>query len=232
MSSKEAVAKFVGNVAVHFPPPKFDSAEQELEWVRSIRDAVREFSDATLEQAWHFIRDNRGLKREEKWFPVPAEIRRICQEIVADAAHQQNLQRQVKENTDGWAAPRSSRARTILVLDLLRGEMGKQAAREMWIGSLVDYVREQKSLPPTNMVNHIKGKAREFARLREQCHAGVGWPSTLQGIGMAAACAKFADTIEARNRLWARVILGQEPEESLFRWIEKMDDLADRSVAA
>lgn len=229
MSAK--IAGFVSRLAVHFPPPRFDSAEQEAEWLASIIASLRGYSDDVLERASQQIIDTRGLRAGEKWFPVPAEIRKVCVEIIDEDRRVPLLKQAFEEAHDGHKAPRASRARTKLVIDLLRGAMGQQAAREMWIGSLVDYVRDEKSLPPTNVVGVIKARARELELIRERCHAGVGWPSTPEGRAMARACAKLADTIEARNRLWSRVILGQEPEESLFKWIEKTEDLAG-SVAA
>lgn len=218
MSSK--VAAFVSRLAVHFPPPKFDGPEQESEWLRSIIESLKGYSDDVLSRTAQHIIDNRGLnRREEKWFPVPAEIRRYCNEIIAEDERLPLMKAQQDEAFDGLKAPPFSKARTRLVLDLLRGAMGQQAAREMWIGSLVDHVRYAKALPDESMARTLKARAREMEELRGRCHAGVGWTSDATGQALAGMCAKLADTIERRNRLWARVILGQEDEDALFRAI-------------
>jgi hypothetical protein len=220
MSSKEAIGKFVSTIAAYFPAPKFESESREDEWLRSMSIALRDYSDDTLERATQQIINNRGLRREERWFPVPAEIRKVCLEVLDEDKRKDMFKKQVVENIDPRKAPRGSAARTKLVLDLVRGPMGQQAAREMWIGSLVDYVRDEMQLPHTQIVGTIKAKAKAFDELRGQCHAGVGWPSTPMGLGLAGACAKMADTIEARNQIWARVVLGEESEDKLFRRIE------------
>lgn len=217
MSSK--VAAFVSRLAVHFPPPKFDGPEQESEWLRSIIESLKGYSDDVLTRAAQHIIDTRGLKREEKWFPVPAEIRRYCNEIIAEDERLPLLKAQQSEAFDGLKAPPFSKARTRLVLDLLKGEMGRRAAREMWIGSLVDYVRYAKALPDEQMVRTIKSRALEFQDVRERCHAGVGWPDAPDGRAMARRFAILADTMERNSRRWARVILGHEDEEALFRAI-------------
>jgi hypothetical protein len=223
MSTK--VAKFVSTIAVHFPPPRFDSPEQEAEWLRSIIESLKSYDESVLDRACQWIIDHRGLKANEKWFPVPAEIRKVCNEIIDEDRRVPLLRQAAAEIFDGKKAPPHSRARTALVLDLLKGEMGREAARDGWIGSLVDYVRHAKELPDGSMIRTIKARAVEFQEIRQRCHHGVGWPSTPQGKGLARACAIWGDTIEARNRLWARVILGNEDEEAIFRFIEKDDEL-------
>lgn len=241
-ASLDGIARFVTTLRVHLNVPFREGINPKEEperharedakrraWLASINQCVRPYTDDILDRTAAAILNTR---RGDRRFPLPGEIREIANEIVENDRRGPLLKQAVAEAFDGKSAPRASRARTMLVLDLLRGAMGQQAAREMWIGSLVDYVRDEKELPPAHLVGTIKARAKEFSSLREQCHAGVGWPSTPGGMAMAAACAKWGDTIEARNRLWARVILGQESEEALFRWIEKTDDLADRSVAA
>lgn len=224
MSSKNStIASFVSRLAVHFPPPKFDSPEQEAEWLRSIIESLKGYSESVLNRTAQLIIDTRGLKREEKWFPVPAEIRRYCNDIIAEDERLPLLKAQQAESFDALKAPPFSRARTKLVVDLLRGEMGKRAAREMWIGSLVDYVRHAKALPDESMVRTLRARSREMEELREQCHAGVGWPSDITGRALAGMCARMAETIERRNRLWVRVVLGQEDEEALYRAIPSED---------
>jgi len=223
--SATSVARFVSKVAVHFPPPRFESDAQEAEWLRSIVESLKLYDDDVLDVASQRIIDTRGLRSDEKWFPKVAEIRRLCAGIVDDKRRAPLMKQAMAEAFDGHSAPPHSRARTALVLDLLRGEMGREAARDGWIGSLVDFVRHSKELPYGSMISTLKARAVEFQEIRQRCHHGVGWPSTPQGKGLARACAIWGDTIEARNRLWARVILGKEDEEAIFRFIEKDDEL-------
>lgn len=218
MASIEAISKFITTLRVHFNVPIAltdpERPAKERAWTMSISQCIRPYSDDVLDRASQSILNN--WTSSDRRFPLPGKIREVCDDIVVEDKRlplmQQVLDAQIGEN-----APPFSRARTKLVLDLLCGEMGRRAAREMWIGSLVDHVRYAKALPDESTVRTLKARSREMEELRGQCHAGVGWPSDITGRALAGMCARMADTIERRNQLWARVVLGQEDEEALFR---------------
>ena len=220
-STPMTASKFVTNLTKHFSVFFKSGTDEAAEWIKSMIGIVGVYDDAVLGAAFVLILRT----RKETRFPLPAEIIAVCDSVV-QARNRKPMAEKMRDGVfDGHSAPPHSRARTALVLDLLRGEMGREAARDGWIGSLVDHVRYAKELPDGSMIRTIKARAVEFQEIRERCHHGVGWPSTPQGRGLARACAIWGDTIEARNRLWSRVILGQEDEESIFRRIEKDEDL-------
>lgn len=221
MTADALVAELLNHYRVFHKP----NSPEEAMWSRSMSSVLGGYKPAVLAQTCARI-----LKtRKNDKFPLPAEIAAIADEIEYDLNRLPMLEKARDEVFDGRKAPPYSRARTKLVLDMIRGGMGRRAAADGWIGQLVDYVREHAALPDERRVAHLQREAREAYEIRVQCHAGVGWPSTPGGLALAAMCARLGDTIERRNQLWARVVLGQESEEALFRAIPK--DLDEGAAA-
>lgn len=212
-----AAARFIRLVSVQFPPPRFESEKHELEWLAAVRAALNNYSKEIIDRACQEIMNTRGLRRDEKWFPLIAEIRKVCEAIKDDIERVPRLKAAHDEIFDGHKAPPYSKARTKLVVDLLRGSMGRQAAEEGWIGPLVDYTRANKCLPDASLIRVLKAQAQDTFELVEKCHLGKG--------GLANRLAILGDSILRRNKLWARVVLGQESEEALFRALPKDDEV-------
>tara|TARA_R110000868_G_scaffold4998_6_gene30979 strand:- start:1626 stop:2300 length:675 start_codon:yes stop_codon:yes gene_type:complete len=219
MSTK--IAKFVSQIAVYFPPPRFESQEQEAEWLRSMVESLKAYDGDILDRACQEIIDTRGTRAGEKWFPLPAEIRRVC----TDIADETNRPKVLAAEMEAAKANPWSRARTRFVIEqLLSGEMGKRAARDGWIGPLYDECRLRNELPKAHEIDGLKRRAEDFFAVRSMCHRREGWPATGVGSGLAGAAARLGDTIEKRNRLVASVVLGNASVELLFRSLDQFND--------
>lgn len=160
-----AVAKFVSTIAVHFPPPKFDGPEQEAEWLRSIVVSLRAYDEDVLRRAAQQIIDTRGLRREEKWFPVPAEIRKVCADIKAQD-EMSSLPLDKVPAASGKQDGGSHRYRNAYLL--IDGEMGREAARDGWVLPLFWWVVRNGSLPSAN-------RRGSFRTMERSADGGVHW---------------------------------------------------------
>jgi len=200
-------ADFLAQMLRHFRVYYREGSPEEAQWMDGLTAILSVYRDDVLADGCLWFLQH----RKEPRFPLPAEIITVCDEITKERSRPALL---AQEAAEVRASP-YSRSRTRLVLDLLRGDLGKRAARENWIGPLVDYARQHAALPKDErLLQEMRIKAQEQDQLREACYRGDGWP---KGSGLAAMCAAWAESIEARNRLWARVILGQEREEALYR---------------
>lgn len=223
MASVEGISDFITTLRVHMHVPIALSDERREEkerlWMASMAQCLRNYADDVLrEGAEKILRDARGSDRR---FPLPGQIIRALNEIVEDRNRKPLLEGQLDQaKSSPW-----SRERTRLVLDLLRsGGIGLRAASENYLGALVDFCRANSRLPDEREMRRVRDRAREFDETREMCHAGVGWPSVRGGNHpLAVVCAKWGDTIEARNQLWARVLRGEENHEALWRPLNMAD---------
>ena len=219
MASVDGISDFITTLRVHMHVPIALSddrrEEKERSWMSSMAQCLRAYEDDVLKAgADKILRQTKGSDRR---FPLPGQIIKVLDEIVQDLKRKPLLEQEIGQaKASPW-----SRDRTRLVVDLLRPtRLAHQAINEGWIGPLVDFCRIHARLPDDKELRRIRDRAREFDELREMCHAGVGWPTTSGGASHARVCAKWADTIEARNQLWARVLRGAEDENALYRPID------------
>ncbi len=211
--SNATVADFVSRIAVHFPPPRFESQEQEAEWLRSIVVSLRAYSESVLERAAQRIIDTRGVRRNEKWFPVPAEIRLVCEEIIAE----DRRPKLIAEARDVRTFPTRSAGRIEFVVgQLLSGEMGRRAAREGWIGILYDEVMTRNALPHEGEVPGLRRQAQEFHETLEACHRGAAGPKSREW-------ARLGDNLVKRSRIVAGIVLGERGLEDLHKHLADVE---------
>lgn len=223
-----AVAKFVSKVSKHFPPSKFESDAEETEWLASIIESLKAYDDDILARAAQRIIDTRGIRQGEKWFPVPAEIRKVCAEIVAfDKARALPLE---ATQTSQRRSHRFEIAR-----ELINGAMGREAARDGWAEALHEFCVREGRLPDgtksvgysdlitdtegrahrgtdgrlaTHMVietevQHLKRSAREAYELLEHVHRSPG-------IWNRGLLIRMGEAFQARERERAAEILSSE----------------------
>ena len=217
--STSAVAKFVSRLAVHFPPPRFDSPEQEAEWLGSIIESLKRFDDDVLDRACQEIIDTRGVKAGEKWFPVPAEIRKVCAEIISENnRHKLPLE----EGSDGSKPSTYYRVRD--ADNWVHSELGRMAASEGWVGGLHMFIRQNGRMPDGHerksfrtLVRDAEGRvtwttvsctevewlrrsAKAFDAALDECYRG-GWV-------LAKPLAMLGETMMARQNELASAVLG------------------------
>ena len=132
-------AEFVPAVVMHFPV-RHESPEREIEWMRSIIDAIKNYDGQVLERAAKIIIETRTDRR----FPLPAEIRKACTEAYDEMRRQKLIPQQEapKSSADAWSSDRQR-----LAYDLCKTEFGKKAARDGWALQLWDFCRNHGRLP-------------------------------------------------------------------------------------
>lgn len=213
------ISNFVSTIAVHFPPPKFESEAQEAEWLRSIIEALKTYSDDVLDRARQRIINTRGLREGERWFPVPAAIRKVCDAIVTEDNRSHSLP------IPGTDRPVQYVHKRALALDLLRTQQGREAAADGWVLALYEFVAEN-GRAPTNQERHsfktlekgIDGRVRwnihqctevEWLRMSAKGAQEAHEASIKGGFPFAAAWARMGDERAARRERLAQHALGQ-----------------------
>lgn len=211
MASVDAVAKFITDLGVHFRIRIYEPNKEAKEkaWYKSIAHALDYYDDGMIERAAQRIKDTRKVDT----FPLPAEIRKIFEEILRE----DRPRHLVTSGSSSRSSPSSRDRITFVVTELLRGPMGRQACEEGWIGPLYEEARRRNALPRDHEIRGLKIRAEEFHRLREQCHRVEGWNernphAALHARGLAA----LGDSMHRKYELVADVVLNRRPVEDLF----------------
>ena len=174
--SERGVAQFISIVGLHFPRPKFSDDEvMEGAWMASMTRALSGYDDDVLGEAAQKMLSTRVPKKDGKFFPVPAECSAVCDDILY---WRQKVQTPLlaPPNPDTWSDERLS-----LAFDLCKGELGRRAAREGWIGSLFEYCRKNMEIPRTSeQIAGCIAVERELRGFSKECtDRAVENPSTL-----------------------------------------------------
>ncbi len=197
-NSMSAVSRFLSELSLHFGK-RFESEEAEDQWLDSMERNLRVYTPSVLERACKRIVDT----RKDRYFPLPAECRAACEEIVKIEKAEQ------APKFDDAAKAKSAYAshdwKTRLADDLIMCPLGRRAAQEGWILSLHDYVREHEELPRADFqikrcIEAAKGfDAAYESLLRDKAQGKAGaLNSNLTALG---------DTmLKRRNELRARVM--------------------------
>lgn len=156
--------------------------ENEAGFVEEMRKALAGWDKATLDVAAD------RLAKTCKFFPKPAEVIEVCEQIAAERAKPQP-----NEASRGpWSGDAFRDANR-----LINSPMGKEAAKDGWIGQLHDFCREARKLPNASQIAHLKREAKLFDEAYSACCAGKG--GTLND-----ALKKLGESfLENRNRLAA-----------------------------
>lgn len=218
-----AVAKFVSKVAVHFPPPKFAGEAEEAEWMGSIVASLKAYDEDVLRRAAQQIIDTRGLRDGEKWFPVPAAIRKVCADIKAQD-EMASLPLDKVPAASGKQDGGSHRYRTAYLL--IDGPMGREAAQDGWVLPLFWWVVRNGSLPSPD-------RRGSFRTLERSADGGVHWETVscsevewvkraarmgrdayaecVRGNGgyLQGALMKLGESMQQRERELAAKVLGE-----------------------
>lgn len=198
--SAEGVGKFISIVAVHFPKPRFDDPDVDIElWQASLTRALGGFTDAALARAADRIVRTR-TKKDGAFFPVPAECIAACEEAARVIAAEERM-----ANTPMLAvdkAPKEwSRERHQLALDMLGSPLGLEAVRERWHGALYDFYYAHQRMPSPAELAGVKANARAFLATITECERG-------ECGELSKPLARLGNAIRARRENYARSIEG------------------------
>lgn len=205
--SKTAAVKFAETILQLFPPFRWEP-DQEDRWMEIMARETSGFSDRVLEQALSNI-----VRRKEHRIPTVGE----CIEACCEAKRWLEQDKAAGELPD--LHPSASRdwstERRKLAHDSIQTEMGREAARDGWIGSLWNFVREQQRLPKGQEVEGCKRQAKEFLETYEMVLRGecVDKDGVVQKLPKAEAAVlqKLGASMLARREEWASEVLGRVP---------------------
>jgi hypothetical protein len=184
--SEAAVAKFIGAIAIHMPRHRAETeAEKATEklWFKDMVAMFKNYSDSVLERAATRIVRSESKDRR---FPLPAACMKACEEIIKlDRAE---ATPRLDDKSRAPAQMQSEYDRKYANADWLitQSPMGKQAAREGWILSLHDYIRQHDRLPvEKHEIEWCKDSARGFDKAYEEVLNGRGGVlcKSLEGLG-------------------------------------------------
>jgi hypothetical protein len=164
----EKVTRFINLLKANFTQ-RFESPEQELEWTKSMLRELRGFDPVILERAATDIIRTRKYRN----FPMPAECLEACFHAKKAA---ENLERSSFFDLSKSKPADGKRAATFesLADELILGPMGRQAAREDWIGFLYDFIKKNGRLPKDGEAALIKAEVVLFDEKYRDCVRGKG----------------------------------------------------------
>ena len=188
----QAVGSFITSVMMHFPF-RHDSPEKEAEWTASMVRNLRGYAGDVLKKAAQRIIDTRTDRR----FPLPSECKNVCEDI-----HRVDKLTSLPVEPPPSKYAEWSESRIKLADDLIASEIGRQAARDGWVLSLHDFVRQQMRLPSASEIGRVKAGARGFDEAYEICLRGEG--------GLCnAALVKLGEMMVARREKLRAQVLGE-----------------------
>lgn len=187
------VANFITKLMTHFPF-KHESQAAEQDWLASMIRNLRGYPSTVLEPAAQKIIDTRTDRR----FPLPAECKKICDEIASKEA----TEKAMLLPNNNRLPPEFSDWRIKLADDLIMCPMGREAAKEGWILALHDFARENGKLPTGPEITRCKAVPKGFDEAYAVCLRGEA------GFANNALKALGDKMIARRKDLAARVLGG------------------------
>lgn len=180
MGSTAAVDKFVKTVLQVWPPYRWEDSQEE-NWIDIVAGKIAGFSDQVIERALSEMVGKRGLTKEERRTPTPAECIAACSEAKRwiDVQNGQKVLPTLNAEVDN-KYPEHSDARKRQADDLIRGRMGsphvgQQAAKDhYWIMQLHDFCRQEQRLPNDKEISNLKRKAKDTDDVFARGAGGVG----------------------------------------------------------
>lgn len=189
------VVDFIQELVLHFGEPKFDVGEDDrpkahAEWLRSMARGLSSFDADVLKAASYEIISTRKYRS----FPLLSE----CLEASYAAKKRQDAEKpRLPIKTDVGISESEA-----LASDLVNGPLGRQAAREGWIGALFDWIRRERRLPSESWgIREIQGDARSFDAAYEACVRGEAGP-------LSVSLEKLGASMLKRREQLAREVLG------------------------
>jgi hypothetical protein len=183
-----AVSQFITELAVHFGR-KHDTPEAEDAWLKSMVLCLKGYNRETLSAAATRIINSRA----ERSFPLPAECKKVCDEI---ATWQTSQSARLPVDR---LPPTFSPARVKLADDLVMCPMGQEAAKDGWILAIHDFARENGRLPTGGEISKVKAVPKGF---------DAAYADNLRCHGeMAKALKVLGDKMIARRKELTEMVL-------------------------
>lgn len=167
-------------------------------YIKEIARLISSYGEDEQNRAADALIRSHRPNRQKPW-PTPFDICEAC--IAARDATVLSRQASQPEKWPEWSAAASRTA-----LDLIRSELGQQAADQGWVAALWDFCRRQRRLPNEAEAHRCRMISKEFDEAYASFCANPGLPV------MAAAIRKgFENRFEQRNML-ARAAYGEVVE--------------------
>ncbi len=201
MTSVSAVSKFLSELSLHFGK-RFETDEAEDQWLDSMQRNLRIYPASVLDRACKRIVDN----RKERYFPLPAECRAACEEVIklekAEQAPKFDDAATAKAKLDAsdWQYRQAD--------DQIQCSLGRRAAQEGWILSLHDFAREKGRIPTQEYeIRQCITSARGFDEAYEELlrEKALGRSTSLQN-----SLIQLGDMMRQRREKYRQMVLGRE----------------------
>ena len=147
----------------HFNLPK-GAADDPEGWLRDYEESLGTFGDDVLRRAARIMRDEQAGTRT---FPLIADCNAMCKRAF-DELHSPRGNKSGSRRADDpfeERYPEWSELRKQQAWSLMRGELGKEAARDMWVVPLYDFCRKNRRLPQRHEVDELVQKGKTTAEL-------------------------------------------------------------------
>lgn len=156
-----AVQKMLDELGLHFPK-RLEDPDAEEAWIASWIRAFKDYQPWILEAATIRIIEGRA----ERSHPIIADVKKVCADVMRDDADSKPQLR---------AAPPGPGDVFKLANELIRGDLGKRAAREGWVLTLRDFVVKHQRLPEGRLeIDRIIGIRDLFLTNLNDCIEGRG----------------------------------------------------------
>lgn len=173
---------FLKPLARQFNLPKGATGDPEA-WERDYIESLGTFDDEALDRAAKIIRD----ERTETRFPLIADCNAACKrahdEIRYGHQRGERLDNRNENVPIEQRYPEWSELRRHQAWDLMRCDLGKEAARDIWIVPLYDFCRENRRLPDRHEVERLikKGKKTgELVGILQETESGTEFAATIK----------------------------------------------------
>lgn len=165
MSSRKAIVAFADTVLQHFPPFRWDE-EKEAAWAETM---VKELSGFSAEVINRAAREMVRTRKKEKT-PLVSE----CIDACSEAKRWLEIERSKEVLPVDASGPTFAPSldwtadRLRLASELMDSPLGKQAAREGWVGILWSFARKNARMPEAGRnIEYRKSKATPVRMVSE-----------------------------------------------------------------
>jgi hypothetical protein len=188
--SNRAIEGFVDAMIMHFPPFRWDEAEEGA-WAATLTKELSGFDEAIINRA----RSEMVRTRKDRRTPLVSDCINACLEARRWIEAEKNKGQLAVSHEPTVTYFDWTNDRKKLALDLMRAPIGLQAAKGGWIGVLDEFCRKNARLPTEKEIPALQRTAKEVDAAYEDCVRGNGpWTP------LAAACVAWGDAVMARRK--------------------------------